>query len=306
MRNAIYEKHKIENVLNVTKLVSIIYYEFNKNFVYEGESHNFWELVYVDAGDVVVGANKKEFVLRQGEMYFHSPGEFHKIRANGVSPANVFILTFVCTSPAMKLFCGSKERISPDIRVFLNKIIKEAKSTFFFTGSGLRLKENAPFGSQQLVRVYLEAFLVLLLQKREQKERIPDTFEIKDDTENLIVSKIISYMEKNICKGISVSDIAGHINYSKTYISVLFKRITGYTMIEYFNIIRISEAKRLLFETDASVGEIAYMLGFNDSHYFARLFKNETGLSPTEYSSSINHNALTRGISFLKGDRGDA
>ena len=53
-------------------------------FSFTGESHDFWELVYADKGDVTVFADDKSFVLEQGNVIFHKPNEWHNVRANGV------------------------------------------------------------------------------------------------------------------------------------------------------------------------------------------------------------------------------
>ena len=66
-----YIKHKIANLLSINKIVTIHYYELHKNFRYDGESHNFWEMVYIDAGNVKIKANNKELNLKQGEVIFH-------------------------------------------------------------------------------------------------------------------------------------------------------------------------------------------------------------------------------------------
>ena len=67
-----YYKHKIENLLLVSKIVTIHYFEFEKNFESKGESHDFWELVYADKESIVCTANSKEITLKEGEILFHS------------------------------------------------------------------------------------------------------------------------------------------------------------------------------------------------------------------------------------------
>ena len=55
-----YIKHKIANIVSINKIVTIHYHELDRNFFFEGESHNFWEMVYVDAGEVEIIANGKQ------------------------------------------------------------------------------------------------------------------------------------------------------------------------------------------------------------------------------------------------------
>ncbi len=58
---------------------------------------------------------------------------------------------------------------------------------------------------------------------------------------------------------------------------------TGMRLLEYINTVRVSKAKILLYESDSSVKEIAYEVGFDDEKYFMRIFKLVEGISPTQY-----------------------
>ena len=71
-----YVKTDIKSIINVSKIVTIHYYEFDKNFVFNGESHNFWEMVYVDKGKVLVSCNGNDVTLSQGDIIFHKPNLF--------------------------------------------------------------------------------------------------------------------------------------------------------------------------------------------------------------------------------------
>ena len=164
--NKEYVKLKLTNVIRITRLVSVHYLEYEKNFVFDGESHDFWEMVYVDMGDVVIHADEEEFQLHQGEMVFHKPNEFHKIRANGVTASNVFIVSFVCQSPAMRFFYGKRMKLPLHLKSFISHIIAESRSAFILpcfdpSSKELKVNENAPIGAQQLVGLYLELLLIL-------------------------------------------------------------------------------------------------------------------------------------------------
>ena len=68
---ATYVKTQLKNVINISKIVTVHYYEFDKNFVFDGETHDFWEMVYIDKGRVQVKRDEEELVLSQGEIIFH-------------------------------------------------------------------------------------------------------------------------------------------------------------------------------------------------------------------------------------------
>ena len=97
----VYIKHTIANILPISKIVTIHYLELAKDFAHEGESHDFWEMVYADKGEILSRAGAKSRVLHPGEAIFHKPNEYHSIRADGVTAPNVFIISFVSRAKAM-------------------------------------------------------------------------------------------------------------------------------------------------------------------------------------------------------------
>ena len=95
---------------------------------------------------------------------------------------------------------------------------------------------------------------------------------------------MVSYFEKGFLreKGLpTVALLASELNLSPRYLSDLLKQETGKTAMDMIQIFLISEAKNLLRQGNYTVNEIAYLLGFEHSPYFSRLFKKETGTSPS-------------------------
>lgn len=97
------------------------------------------------------------------------------------------------------------------------------------------------------------------------------------------VKKIKEYIEENYQKPITRSDIAEHVHISPSYVSIVFKRIEGKTVMAYITEVRINKAKRLLSEKKYSCQTVSAMVGYNDYSYFANVFKKQTGHSPSEY-----------------------
>lgn len=90
-------------------------------------------------------------------------------------------------------------------------------------------------------------------------------------------------------KGIpTVSYCASQLNLSTNYFGDLIKKETGKTAGEYINLKMIELAKEKIFDTKKSVSEIAYELGFKYPQHFTRLFKQQVGMTPSEYRSLQN------------------
>lgn len=83
MQNTIYIKHEIANVINIAKIITIHYFEYGKDYKFNGESHDFWEIIYSDKGHVCITRGEHEFMLEQGELVFLRPNLYHNICSDG-------------------------------------------------------------------------------------------------------------------------------------------------------------------------------------------------------------------------------
>ncbi|RKJ70981.1 AraC family transcriptional regulator [Butyricicoccus sp. 1XD8-22] len=97
------------------------------------------------------------------------------------------------------------------------------------------------------------------------------------------VTKISDYFHTHYEEDVSISEVADMFDIDRRRISYLFEKITGLTPIQYLTRYRISKAKELLTISELTVSEISEAVGYQDSFYFSRVFKNLTNLSPSQY-----------------------
>lgn len=110
---------------------------------------------------------------------------------------------------------------------------------------------------------------------------------IKEIQEKDVISKAIMYMKTNLDKKINLPQIATYCKVSVSHFSLLFKRQTSYSPIEYLIFLRMQKACNLLEFSSFSIKKIAENIGYDDAYYFSRIFKNEMGKSPTLYRNSL-------------------
>lgn len=307
----VYKKLKIKNYIQIPYIVTIHYFEFTKDYIYNGESHDFWEMVYVDKGEIIATANDKDIVLRQGEALFHKPLEFHKLRSNGVSAPNVFVISFVCNDAPMKYFEEKHLCVPAKHRSLITDIIAESQNTYALAVfdrdmKELKLSKKPIFGGTQIIKMRLEELLIKLFREGENAERSRSEIggeakgkfgntvaksgsAVPYDGDEALSAQIIEIIKKDgIYGNINLDRICTRVNYGKTYICTRFKQVTGYSVMEYVNILKIAEAKRLIREKNHNFMQISNMLLFNNPHYFSKVFKKITGLSPREYMNTVN------------------
>ena len=95
--------------------------------------------------------------------------------------------------------------------------------------------------------------------------------------------QILDYIKMNLYTRLRLEEISERFGYNRNYISQMFTKKLGISFSRYVTQARIESAKRLLNGSPLSVAEIAQRCGFSDEMYFHRVFKNETGMTPTEY-----------------------
>ncbi|MCK9480076.1 MAG: AraC family transcriptional regulator [Firmicutes bacterium] len=282
----------LNSVIKVDKVVTIHYFEYARDFIFSGEKHDFWELVYIDTGEVGVMADGKGLTLRQGEAIFHKPLEYHNIWARGKF-ANVIIISFVSSSRAMKLFHDKMITFDANDRELLSKIIKEAGSLFceplnIVDLEKMTKKKNAPFGSEQLIRLHLEELLINIARKgsvlSKTERSSPKEAEMGRQK---IVDAIIDFLNKHLSDQLTLDDVCAQLCFSKTYVKSLFREKMGMGVIQYYISLKIDLARRLISEGGMTFSEIASKCGFSSIHYFSKTFKKHTNMTPTEYSQSV-------------------
>lgn len=280
-----YIKTKPKTVVNVAKIVTIHYYEFGKDFVFDGESHDFWEMVYVDKGNVAIKCDEeKEIILKQGEVIFHKPNEFHTIRSYESSP-NFFVISFVSSSLSMVYFEKLWSSLDSSQKNILSSIIDEAEKSYYITKNDptikkLLRKKDAPIGSEQLIKNYFELLLITFLRLLEKKSEMP--LPSSSPTEPLICA-IKDYIGARCEENIRIEEICSAFGYSKSFLCRFFKTHTGDSLSSYAAKVKMKRAKELLRNNSLNITEISSRLSFETPQYFARVFKRENGMTPSEW-----------------------
>lgn len=287
-----YSFTTVDRVLHIDALVTVHYFEYTKDYSFPGEAHPFWELVYVDKGEVDATADGTVRHLRQGDILFHKPAEFHSLYANGVVAPNLVVIAFVCESAAMQRFEDALYKAGETERNLLAAIVAEAKSAFQnplddpATKALIRADEPR-FAAEQMAALRLEQLLILLSRREESSptKRISSSIKVRSDHE--LVNRIIAFMEENTYGNLTFADVCRFSAQSATNLKTIFKSVTGVGVMSYYRNLKIEEAKRMLREGDGNITQIADRLGYTSVHYFSRYFKRVTGMTPSEYTLSI-------------------
>ncbi|MBR2132425.1 MAG: helix-turn-helix transcriptional regulator [Oscillospiraceae bacterium] len=297
-----YTPYILEKPLKIDRLYSVHYFEYTSSYAFAGESHNFWEFLYVDKGTVRITCGEQVIDLTRGQMVFHQPGEFHALAANGVVAPNLIVVSFPCDSPAMDFFRKRITSTGAEERLLLARIVSESRNIFSSPLDNpaphiLTRRESVPFGSEQLLATAVEELLIRLIRRG---DAIPIAQMPHRRTEDR-VEHITEYLEQRLDQHLTLHQICRDNLIGRAQLERCFHEQTGGGVIDYFNQLKINAARHMIREGRLNFTQIAEKLGFQSVHYFSRRFRRSTGMSPSEYAESVK--MLSDISSVLRDDR---
>jgi len=282
--------HKISNLLNVQKIITIHYQALEKNYVFPEEKHDFWEINYADKENVFVGVDGEMLELKQGELLFIRPNQPHYVESGDKEP-NLFIISFVCRSESMNFFTDKKYSVPENYRYLLQNIMSEAESTFELPDfdphlTELKLKENANLGGEQIIKNSLETLLIHLLRGAQKRSTSQEFFVSKIADSSELEDEIVRILRSKVYGKFKLSDLSDELHYGTTRLCTFFRDKTGMSIYQTYLKFKIDEAKKLI-RKNKSFSEVSDMLCFDSISTFAFVFKKHVGMTPSEYRNSI-------------------
>ena len=285
--------HKISNLLNVRKIVTIHYQNLGKNYVFPEEKHDFWEINYVDKENIFVVVDGKRIELKQGEIFFIKPNQPHYVESGNREP-NLFIISFTCRSESISFFEDKKFLVPDNYRYLLQNIMSEAQNTFDLPDfdpnlTQLTLRENPNLGGEQIIKNSLETLLIYLLRAAQKKESVQEFFVSKIADSSALEDEIVRILTSRVYGKFTLNDLSNELHYGTTRLCTFFREKTGKSIYQTYLKLKIDEAKKLI-RKNKSFAEITDLLCFDSISSFAFVFKKHVGMTPSEYRSSIKQN----------------
>jgi len=151
----------------------------------------------------------------------------------------------------------------------------------------LELNKREVFGQDELLRVYLIAFLIQVQRRKNEYDKNNEQRSFLIDDKRMQLVKFINLVDENYKKGLTVSDYAQQMYISSRTLSDLTNQLLGKSPSLIIQERIVLEAQRLLLHSEMNVNQIAYRLGFDDASYFVKYFKKHVKVSPSEFRKSI-------------------
>ncbi|HBP38740.1 MAG TPA: hypothetical protein DD640_08375 [Clostridiales bacterium] len=292
-----FKAFQLHKAFTISEIMSFYYMEVASSFSFPPQRHDFWEMVYVDKGELQVETAAGMHRLPQGQIIFHEPQEYHVGKAIRNTAPNLVVLTFACDAACLSSLRGKIFQLNPGEREVLACLIREGTRVFNppIDSPDIRYLERrdpAPFAGEQVICNYLEIFLILLLRRADPlpgEETAQSALPLltRQDTGLDLINQVIRYLSQHTAERLSVEQLCQLFYTSRSYLMSAFKQRTQHSPMEYFNLLKIDRGKSLIRAGRQSLSQIAEQLSYRDLGSFSRQFKKITGMSPTEYRRLI-------------------
>ena len=237
--------------------------------------HNEIEIVVMRKGQSNGFINSEKYPIGDDSLFVVFPGQIHSYMDDHFNIQDYYVLIF---SPSF----------IPQFEEKFKDLIPEAPSLsglsdHSFLSSVLEIIHNIAFAdvieNMEALQGLLYAFF------GELRHLMPFTENIRN--ENNTVKKLIRYCSLHYKEDVSLTKMANDLNLSAPHLSSLFINKLKINFHSYIRLLRVSEAQRLLVETDLPVKEIAEAVGFSCVRTFDRSFMKITGIPPTKYRKNL-------------------
>lgn len=249
--------------------------------------HDETEIIHVEKGCISITINNQNYTGNAGDIFIVNNGELHEIYGTSTPlEYSAFVFDFDMLSfrnddivqqnfikPVLNKKMQFLNRVQPsETACALLHYIKEINNT-------------KPECYTLSTKATLLQFFALMIQENQILSALNSS---SNNQRNQILKNIVSYIDENYDKEISLAEISSHFNMSHKYFCRFFKNNFKKTFIEYLNDVRIENSIHLPNENNLSVTDTAISCGFSNMSYFTRTFKKKVGCTPSEYKKLNN------------------
>lgn len=275
-----YLMRPLVRTLSIASFCTAFSEEYGPDFDFKGESHDFYEAVFIFSGEAEVTAGSEVLRLSADQMILHPPLEFHRIRNVGTGSLRILVLTFGLESDRLTAHLVRSFTVEEgnEMKDFVDFIQKATGSDTIFVGDLAAVDD--PLALNVAVN-RLEILLLTLLARK-----TPSAPLVGNEKKAREYTAVVSFLQENLSARLTVDEIAHRFHVSRSSLQKMFLHYAGVGVITYYHRLQAARASELLRQGH-TVKETASALGFTDQNYFSRFFSKLTGAAPTKCKKNL-------------------
>lgn len=277
-----------ENLNKLNKLDRNLPVIFHKDIIVQHGNafsrhwHEAIELLYFIRGEAVITCNSVDFTAKPGDLIVVNSNELHQGFSISESSEYYCIIFDTSLFQSRNVDACETKYINPisQNRILFNNKVENNEEVEKCIAEFVHEYESKDIGYEMSVKSIIYRLLVLLLRNHVQLVLTAKEYDAR--MKNLKrFNPVLEYIENHYNEKIAIEELCSISNISRFHFCRLFKSITGKTLKEYLNTLRINKAEHMLKDSDLNVTEVAMACGFDDINYFSRVFKKYKKTSPS-------------------------
>ena len=263
--------------LSTLYITDIGYYpRAEHHYVRRNEALRQYVLLYCinGRGMFSIGTGGKQMTICENQYVILPAGAAHEYCSCEDSPWTIYWIHFAGTLASYYAQnCGTPHDVRPNLEARISNRISLFEEILAVMQAGLD-DDNLHYASS-LLHHFLASLRCIHAYR---------SVNTKNDGSD-IIDAAKHYMDENVERHLSLSQIADYVGLSVSYFSMRFRKAEGCSPIAYMNRTKVDRACELLRTTNMQINQISYKVGINDALYFSRLFSKQMGMSPSEYKA---------------------
>lgn len=253
------------------ELLDIRVYLMAQGEVNEGYRLPASAFLFVHRGKARVWIDEQLQLVNHAFFFHGYPGMCLDIWAE--EALEYYLILYRADWPIRRRFALGKASVLPDQQTF-SFVPRQPFQLYQVISSMEEVWRRSTDKEKLKVKAFFYSFLLEMLQQKHQGS---------ESSTAEVIKQVIDYMQQHLAEPLSLETLGRAFGYHAQYLARKFKETTGSSPIDFLIRLRIEAACQLLQRTDASIGEIARNVGYEDLFYFNRIFKKNTGLSPSQF-----------------------
>ena len=247
--------------------------------------YNNYEIYYLLEGERRYFIGSKIYPLHAGTLLFIRRNVIHKTAFSRQAHHDRILLEV--SHPLLSSILAATGEYSPETFFDGDCIVlplkdsdqQRVKTLLLSIGEEMRVQNP---GWQLMIQSRL-AELLISAKRLEARQTAKPPQDAPSGGRHAAAEEIARYIAEHFSEPLALDALAKHFFLNKSYLSRIFKEVTGFTVGEYIHIRRIQKARALLSQTRMSISAVSEASGYDNLVYFERIFKRHTGLTPRQY-----------------------
>lgn len=278
----------------LTGIYSFFRHQYDGDYRFCGEMHDFWEVVYVQKGKLGVTAGEQVYDLSEGELIVHSPMEFHNLFVIDSMGADVVIVSFTAQMAQTDLFSQKVFSLNAFQRELICRVFSYLDERKFQNAHYLQWYDAVDKHADECwfmpyMHLFEDDAQALSMAASCVEQLLTSLSGCEGRTreslsgETGLFHRAMDYLSTYVDRNVPVDELAKALSISRSSLNRLFQKYAGVSVHRYCLMQKIKNATECL-QSGLSVTETAEHLGFSNQSYFSACYKRETGINPSEVS----------------------